>query len=76
MGDDYKESLIIYLSSLPATSCAKDYEVEQLIADTIITREEAAMLNMRIAAQRLNNKVDLLVEKVSEELNAKPCAAR
>jgi hypothetical protein len=60
MESNCKETLINYLSDLPSS---KD-EVEKLVGDRIISKEEAAVLNMRIAAQKLDEKVNSLLQKV------------
>ncbi len=73
MNNGCKESLINYLSDIPSS---KD-EIEKLVFDRVISNEEAAILNMRIAAQKLDQKVNSLVEKAEElvsDAGIQPCA--
>jgi len=64
MGDECKESLVNYLSDMPSSKT----EIERLVADNILSKEEAAVLNMRIAVQKLEHQMDSVVEKADSWL--------
>lgn len=64
MENNCKESLINYLSDLPSS---KD-EIDKLVGDQILSKEEAALLNMRVAAQKLDQKVNSLLQKANRAL--------
>ncbi len=59
---DARESLIRYLSNIPQSTD----EIDRLVGDRILSREEAAVLNMRIAANKLDHKLDELIEKTDQ----------
>jgi hypothetical protein len=73
MDRNYRESLISFLSNHPSS---RD-EIEKLVGDNILSSEEAAVLNMRVAVQKLDKRIDSLLEKTEQEDHAglKPCAA-
>lgn len=55
----YRESLITYLAEFPDASV----EIEKLRGDGVLNREEAVMVSMRVAASRLERKLNDILEK-------------
>lgn len=56
---EYRESLITYLSEFPDSAG----ELDRLRGDGILSREEAVMVSMRVAATRLEKKLNSILEK-------------
>jgi hypothetical protein len=55
----YRESLITYLAEFPDAPG----EIEKLRADGVLNREEVVMVSMRVAASRLERKLNDILEK-------------
>jgi hypothetical protein len=55
----YRESLICYLSQVPN---GKE-EIDRMVDVGTLTREEAVLMSLRIMAEKLDQRLDELVEK-------------
>lgn len=62
----YRESLITYLAEFPDASG----EIDKLRGDGVLNREEAVMVSMRVAAARLERKLNDILEK-SDSIEAR-----
>jgi len=71
----YRESLICYLSQVPNGAA----EVERMVDAGLLTKAVAVVMTLRISAERLDQKLDELIEKVEtkearQNERLRPCA--
>ena len=55
----YKESLIAYLAEFPNSQ----HEIVQLREDGILSKEEAAVVALRVAAEKLEKTLDSILDR-------------
>lgn len=72
----YRESLICYLSQVPNGA----EEIDRMVDAGLLTKVEAVVMTLRISTEKLDQKLDELIEKTEckeayRNERLRPCAA-